>query len=164
MYSIKCKNAFCNWKLGVDFPNFLWAAFTHTDPKSVKKTDNLTVLIAALGSALIKAARRKLIKLSPALKEMFGSKTSRYDLCNSPTSHHSFRLFCSAKHIYLCIPCVSGKCICRFGFKLRLFHLMNKPPQKILLIYKWSKMTLKNHYATQFQSKLQLCWAFKYTE
>ncbi len=37
---------------GVDFTNILCAAFRHTDPKSAKKTDSLTVFFALLGSAL----------------------------------------------------------------------------------------------------------------
>jgi len=30
---------------GVDFINVLWAAFMHADPKSAKKTDNLTLFL-----------------------------------------------------------------------------------------------------------------------
>ena len=37
----------------------------HADPKSAKKLLNLTVFIALLGSARIKAACRTLVKLTP---------------------------------------------------------------------------------------------------
>ncbi len=50
---------------GVNFSNILQAAFTHADLKSAKKTVKLSVsLFALLGSALVKAARRTLIKLT----------------------------------------------------------------------------------------------------
>jgi len=49
----------------VNFINILPAAFTSTDPKSVKKTDNLTVFFMLSGSALAKAARRMLMKSTP---------------------------------------------------------------------------------------------------
>jgi len=52
---------------GVDFINVLRAAFAHTDPKSPKKTDNLNVFFALLGSARTKAALRMLMKLALAL-------------------------------------------------------------------------------------------------
>jgi len=42
----------------VNFNNILQAAFTRTDPKSAKKTDNLTVFFAHLGSVHVKAARK----------------------------------------------------------------------------------------------------------
>ena len=38
----------------------------HADPKSAKKLLNLTVFFALSGSAGVKAARRMLVKLSPA--------------------------------------------------------------------------------------------------
>jgi len=41
---------------GFNFINILQEAFTRTDPKSVKKTDSLTVLFALSGSARVKAA------------------------------------------------------------------------------------------------------------
>ena len=40
------------------FTNVLYKAFRHTDPKSTKKTDSLTVFLVLLGSAHIKAARK----------------------------------------------------------------------------------------------------------
>jgi len=43
-------------RLGVNFINFLRAAFTREDPESAKHTDNLTVFYALLGSARVKAA------------------------------------------------------------------------------------------------------------
>ncbi len=53
----------------VNFINFLWAAFTRTDPKSAKITVNFTVFFALLGSGSIKAAHRKLVKLTTNVKE-----------------------------------------------------------------------------------------------
>jgi len=50
---------------GVNFINVLRAAFALADPKSTKKTDNLTDFFALLGSACVKAARRMLLKLTP---------------------------------------------------------------------------------------------------
>jgi hypothetical protein len=46
----------------VSFINVLQAAFTLEDPKSAKKTDNLAVFFALLGSARKKAARKMLVK------------------------------------------------------------------------------------------------------
>jgi len=42
-------------------------AFTYTDPKSVKDTDDLTVFFTLSGSMSIKAARKTLVKLTPGL-------------------------------------------------------------------------------------------------
>ncbi len=53
--------------LGVNFINIIQAAFARADPKSAKKTDNLTVFFAISGSTHAKAARRMLIKLTPGL-------------------------------------------------------------------------------------------------
>ncbi len=50
---------------GVNYTNILCAAFTHANPKSAKMTDGLTVFFALLGSALVKAARKTLMKLTP---------------------------------------------------------------------------------------------------
>jgi len=50
---------------GVNFINILPAAFSLADPKSVKRTVNLTVFFVFLGSALSKAARRMLMTLTP---------------------------------------------------------------------------------------------------
>jgi len=33
----------------IEFTNILYVAFTHSDPKSVKKTDGLTVFFSAFG-------------------------------------------------------------------------------------------------------------------
>jgi len=49
----------------VNFVNVLRAAFTCTDPKSPKKTDDLTVFFALLVSSCVKGARRMLMKLTP---------------------------------------------------------------------------------------------------
>jgi len=57
------KDWFCY--LGVNFINILQAAFWHLDPKNAKKTDNLTGFFTLLGSASVKAACRKLMKLTP---------------------------------------------------------------------------------------------------
>jgi hypothetical protein len=51
---------------GVNFTNILQAAFMHADPKRPKKMLNLTVFFALLGSAHVKAARKMLVKLTPA--------------------------------------------------------------------------------------------------
>jgi len=45
-------------------PTCLQAAFLSADPKSVKKTDGLTVLFALLGSAFVKSALKMLMKLT----------------------------------------------------------------------------------------------------
>ncbi len=51
---------------GVNFTNIIWAAFfTRAIPKSAKKTDGSTVFFALLGSALVKAAHKTLMKLTP---------------------------------------------------------------------------------------------------
>jgi hypothetical protein len=50
---------------GVNFTNILRAAFTCTNPKSIKKTDGLTVFFALLGSTNGKAARKILVKSTP---------------------------------------------------------------------------------------------------
>jgi len=52
---------------GVNFINVLKAAFTLADPKSTKKTDGLTVCFALLGSVLIKASRKMLVKSTPGV-------------------------------------------------------------------------------------------------
>ena len=46
----------------VNFINVFQAAFVSADPKSTKKTDNLSVFFALLGSARVKAARGTLMK------------------------------------------------------------------------------------------------------
>jgi len=50
---------------GVNFIIILLAAFACADPKSAKKTYNLTVFFAILGSAHVKAACKMLMKLIP---------------------------------------------------------------------------------------------------
>jgi hypothetical protein len=49
----------------VNFANILRAAFTYPNPKSEKRTDNLTVFFALLGSARVKAAHKMLVKFTP---------------------------------------------------------------------------------------------------
>ncbi len=49
---------------GVNFINILRAAFACADPKSTKRTYNLTVF---LGSARVKAARIMFVKLTPGI-------------------------------------------------------------------------------------------------
>ncbi len=56
--------------LKVNFINILRAAYMCADPESAKKTDNLTVFFALLGSVCIKAARKMLEKLT--LNLLFG--------------------------------------------------------------------------------------------
>jgi len=53
----------------VNFINVLQATFLCPDPKSAKETDNLTVSFALSGSALIRAAQIKLMKLTPTLQK-----------------------------------------------------------------------------------------------
>jgi len=53
---------------GVNFKNILQAAFAQTNLKSAKKTDNLTVFFALLGSACLKADHTMLMKLTPGFK------------------------------------------------------------------------------------------------
>ena len=50
--------------MGVNFTNVLQAAFTLADPESAKKLLDLTVFLALMGSAHVKAARRTLMKLN----------------------------------------------------------------------------------------------------
>jgi len=57
-----------NWIVpGVNFINILRATFVRADPKSAKKTDNLTAFFAVLGYVSVKAALRTLMKLTPLL-------------------------------------------------------------------------------------------------
>ncbi len=58
---------------GVHFTNILWAAFTHSDLKSAKKTDSLTVFFALLGSARVKAAHKMMMKLALAFSLFFAN-------------------------------------------------------------------------------------------
>jgi len=51
----------------VNFINILQATFTSADHKRAKKTDNLTVFFALLGSAFVKAVHRTLVILTPGL-------------------------------------------------------------------------------------------------
>jgi len=48
-------------------PNILCKASTCADPKSTKKTDNLTAFFELLGSVHIKALRKMLVKLTPEI-------------------------------------------------------------------------------------------------
>jgi len=50
---------------GVNFVNFLLAAFMHADPKFAKKTGNMSVFFVLLGSSCIKSDHRMLVKLTP---------------------------------------------------------------------------------------------------
>jgi len=47
---------------GVNFTNIVLEAFAHRDPKSEKRTDDLTVIFALLGSAHVKASLKLLVK------------------------------------------------------------------------------------------------------
>jgi hypothetical protein len=51
--------------LKINFINVLRAAFERTDPESAKKADKSTVCYALSGSALLKSAGEKLVKLTP---------------------------------------------------------------------------------------------------
>ena len=50
---------------GVDYTKILCVPFICADPKSTKKTDGLTVYFALLGSALVKAVSKMLVKSKP---------------------------------------------------------------------------------------------------
>ncbi len=52
---------------GVNFINMLWPAFMLVYPKSDKNKVKLSVFFALLGSVCIKAVRKTLMKLTPAL-------------------------------------------------------------------------------------------------
>ncbi len=56
------------------------------DPKSAKKTDNLTIFFALLGSARVKAAQRTLMKLIPGI-QLFIPRFSSVLLCQFPFSN-----------------------------------------------------------------------------
>jgi len=49
----------------VNFINILREAFAPTDPKSAKKTDDLSVNFALLGYVCVKVASKTLMKLTP---------------------------------------------------------------------------------------------------
>jgi hypothetical protein len=53
----------------VDFNKILCAAFMRANPKSIKKTDCLTVFFGLLGSANIKVAPKMLVKLTPGISQ-----------------------------------------------------------------------------------------------
>jgi len=50
---------------GVDFTNVLQAAFTRSDPKSVKRQSSHKCHFALLGSAGVKAARKHVGEINP---------------------------------------------------------------------------------------------------
>jgi len=54
----------------VNFNNILLKAFTLADPKIAKKTFNLTVFFALLGSGCVKAAHKMLVKLTPGASRL----------------------------------------------------------------------------------------------
>ena len=56
---------FKNVTPGVNFTKIIRAAFYRADPKSAKKTVNLSSFAALLGSACVKSAHRTLVKLTP---------------------------------------------------------------------------------------------------
>ncbi len=49
----------------VNFINVLRVAFTSADPKSAKKTDDLTAYFAFWGYLFVKAVQKMLVKLTP---------------------------------------------------------------------------------------------------
>jgi hypothetical protein len=72
---------------GVNFINISQAAFIHADPKSTNKTDNeLTVFLALLGFACLKAACKMLMKL-----------ITRVDFITILCAHFSYKFFAKAK-------------------------------------------------------------------
>jgi len=50
---------------GINFINILRAAFTNPDPKSAKKSDDMTLFFVLLGSAHVIAVGKNLVKLTP---------------------------------------------------------------------------------------------------
>jgi len=56
---------------GVNFINVLWAAFGRAYPGSVKKTDNLIVFFALLGSARVKTACKTLMNQPQVAEKCF---------------------------------------------------------------------------------------------
>jgi len=62
---------------GVNFINILRAAFTHTDPKSAKKTVKLSVFFMLFGSVHSKAASGTLMILTPAAFISFSCLTDK---------------------------------------------------------------------------------------
>jgi len=75
----------------VNFINVLGAAFTCADPKSAKKTYNLTVFIALLGYVQVKAARKMLVKSTPQ------SQGDQF--------HHHFVIsFCAGRFTIIFLP------------------------------------------------------------
>jgi len=54
--------------------------FMHTDPKTAKKTDNLTVIWALLGSMLVKVSSRMLMKLTQG--ELSPISVNPFALCS----------------------------------------------------------------------------------
>ena len=72
---------------GANFINILRASFTPTDPKSTKKLLDLTVFFMFLGSELVKAAHRTLMKLTPDLPAFnFPNRTQEnHFLCSTKT-------------------------------------------------------------------------------
>jgi hypothetical protein len=64
---------------GVNFINILRAAFTRTDPKGVKKTVKLSIFFALCISVHAKAARKTLIKSTPALVKALRKHVRKID-------------------------------------------------------------------------------------
>ncbi len=95
MYFIKLRRQNKSWILTNTFlelisPTCLWAAFTHTHipyPKSAKRTVKLLVFFAllALGSALVKSARKMLAKSTPVVNFIKALQAGRFS-CNDPVS------------------------------------------------------------------------------
>ncbi len=56
---------------GLNFINVLHTAFALVDPKSVKDTDDLTIIFTLLGSTGAKAVHRILMKLTPDCSNQF---------------------------------------------------------------------------------------------
>jgi len=71
---------------GVNSINILWAAFMCSDSKSAKKSDGLTVFFALLGSALVKASCKKLVKSTLDCTQSFVRITIPLSLHDHPFS------------------------------------------------------------------------------
>ena len=68
-------------RVEVNFSNIFREAFTNTDPKSVKRQSSHHSLFAILGSVLVKAARKMLVKLTPGWSKFHQASQSP----NAPT-------------------------------------------------------------------------------
>jgi hypothetical protein len=65
--SMRTKAAYRTWMKLTPGLNFISVLHTHPNPKSVKKTDDLTVLFTRSGFGSINGEHKMLVKLTPAV-------------------------------------------------------------------------------------------------